>query len=683
MISSLSFVSFAQIFAPFAVKKHLFSAKEKLIVFLAFLFLLYNVSFGQAESNTEIISNIAEELAAEDNDPEAAALYLEYLNDLIENPVKINLRDENDLSRLFFLSDFQVKSLADYIRRTGNVVSIYEIASVPGFDQHTVEMMSPFISLKENDAGSSDSLSVRSTLLTNLILKPGEKDTSYLGSPLKILAKYSIAAGRFSAGLTTEKDAGEKFFTGSPPFPEFLSAYTSYSGKGVIRKVILGDFSLRFGAGTSINTAMRTGIQLTAPGFMTIRDNLRPYTSTDENNFFRGATADLAVKNAEVILFYSRNRIDATPVLSSDSVISSIISIYKSGLHNTSSLLLKKDLLTETVYGMSLSYNFRFMRVGANWSETWLSIPLQRNADDPESIHDFEGNKNRLLSINYNTVSGRIMIYGEMTVNNFRNLAFVNGATLRPSDRLSVNVLWRKYSYGYTSFNGRGPGSSSSSANEQGITGNFSFEAAKHLFISAGYDVTHYPWLKYRCSFPSMSRKGGIVLRYLPTEKLNFEFSYDYRYSMINNQKASGIAGIEGSESRTFKWLFRYTPDENSAFTTRISYKAAYPSGSRGMLLLQDVYYRFGRVPVTLWFRYCLFSTESWDSRLYTYENDLLYSFSIPALSGEGSRSYLMVKLDLGRIGEIRIKYSFTGITEKSGTEIFSDELKLQFRIWL
>jgi hypothetical protein len=681
MIPRISFVSFAQTFAGFAVIKNIISVKEKLIVFLAFLLLNY-ACFSQMENNNEIISNIAEELAVEDNDPEAASLYLEYLSELIDNPVKINLRDENDLSRLFFLSDFQVKSLADYIRRTGNIVSIFEIASIPGFDQHTVEMMSPFISLKENNNNSYDSLSVKSTLITNLILKPGEKDTSYLGSPLKILAKYKVVAGRFSAGFTTEKDAGEKFFTGSPALPEFISGYTSYSGKGVIRKIILGDFSLRFGAGTGINTAMRTGIQLTAPGFMTIRDNLRPYTSTDENNFFRGAAVDLAGKNAEAILFYSRNKVDATPVLSSDSVISSISSIYKSGLHSTPSLLQKKDLLTETVYGMSFSYNFRFMRVGANWSETLLSIPLQRNENDPENIHDFEGNKNRLLSINYNTVTGRLMIYGEMTVNNFRNSALVNGATLRPSDRLSVNVLWRKYSNGFTAFNGKGPGNSSSSANEQGITGNFSFEAAKHLFISAGYDVTHYPWLKYRCSFPSISRKGSIVLRYLFSEKLNFELSYDYRYSMINNQKASGIAGIGASESRTFKWLFRYMSDENSAFTTRISYKAAYPSGSRGMLLLQDVYYRFGRVPVTLWFRYCLFSSESWDSRLYTYENDLLYSFSIPALSGEGSRSYIMAKLDLGRLCEVRIKYGLTEITEKSGTESCSNELKIQFRLW-
>lgn len=681
MTYSRFFADLSQTFAPSAVKRCLLFIKEKLIVPFAFLLLNYSC-FCQVANNAEIISNIAEDLAAEDSDPEAAAIYLEYLNELSENPVKINQADENDLSRLFFLSDFQVRSLADYIKRNGNIVSIYEIAAIPGFDQHAAEMMLPFISLKENATGSSDTLSVRSTLLTNFILKPGERDTSSLGSPLKILSKYRISAGRFSAGFTTEKDAGEKFFTGSPPLPEFFSAYTSYSGKGLIRRVILGDFSLRFGAGTCINTAMRTGIQLTAPGFMTVRDNLKPYTSTDENNFFRGAAADLAIKKTELIVFYSRNRIDATPELSRDSTILFISSIYKTGLHNTSSLLLKKDLLTETVYGMSLSYNFRFMRIGASWSETRLSIPLHINADDPESIYDFEGAGNRLFSINYNTLAGRILFYGEMSLNNFSNSALVNGAMLRPSDRLTINVLWRKYSPGFTALNGKGPGNSSLSSGEQGITGNFSFEAAKHLFISAGCDVTHYSWLKYRCSFPSMSRKDGIVLRYLASEKFSFEFSYDYRYSMINDQNTSGVAGIKRSESSTFKWLFRYSPEENSSFATRISYKTVYPVWSSGMLLLQDINYRFTRIPLTLWFRYCLFSTGSWDSRLYTYENDLLYSFSIPALSGEGSRSYIMVKWDIGHLAELRIKYGLTSIIQKHGIENFDDELKLQVRFW-
>jgi hypothetical protein len=695
MISFKHFADFALTSVNLAVKKYSFSIKHKLIIFIVYI--ISPICFGQNVDFSEPIIDIAEELAEEENDPEAASLYFEYLNELSENPVRVNSGDENDLSRLFFLSDFQLKSLADYISRTGNIVSIYEIAAIPGFDQHIAEMMKPFISLKESTSESSDSLSVRSTLITNLVVKPGENDTSSLGSPLKLLSKYRISAGKFSAGFTIEKDAVEKFLNGSPPLPEFLSVYSSYSGKSLIKEVIIGDFSLRLGAGTSINNTMRTGIQLTAPGYLTGRDNLKPYTSTDENNFFRGAAADLTFKNAELILFYSRNRIDATPELSADSAIVSISSIYKTGLHNTSALLLKKDLLAETVYGINLSYNFKFMRVGVNWSETRLSLTIKNKTSSPENMYDFEGNFNRLLSINYSTITGRILVYGEMSLNNFRlpmvpdiyrdgmgreGTAIINGITLRPSDRLTINVLLRNYSRGFTAFNGKGPGNSSSSANEKGITGSFSFEAAKHLFISAGCDVTHYPWLKYRSSFPSTSCREEIIMRYLPSEMLSLEFIYDHRNSMTDDQRSSGVPGISRSDSHTLKWSLRYSPEEKPAFTTRIYYKTASPSNSRGMLLLQDISYKLAGIPLIVWFRYCLFSTDSWDSRLYTYENDLLYSFSIPALSGEGSRSYLMAKCDIGHFAEMRIKYGFTGISGKHGIESYSDELKLQIRIW-
>ncbi len=79
------------------------------------------------------------------------------------------------------------------------------------------------------------------------------------------------------------------------------------------------------------------------------------------------------------------------------------------------------------------------------------------------------------------------------------------------------------------------------------------------------------------------------------------------------------------------------------------------------MLLLQDISYRFAKIPVSVWFRYSIFTTDSWDSRLYVYENDLLNSFSIPALSGEGSRSYIMIAWKANKFINLRIKY---GITE-------------------
>ena len=120
---------------------------------------------------------------------------------------------------------------------------------------------------------------------------------------------------------------------------------------------------------------------------------------------------------------------------------------------------------------------------------------------------------------------------------------------------------------------------------------------------------------------------------------------------------------------------------KNLTLGTRIEYKTANPSGSKGMILLQEISYSFSKIPVTLWARYCLFNTDDWDSRIYTYENDMLYSLSIPALYKKGSRSYLMAKLNLSDYTEFRIKYGITSSYINGEAEKNTGEIKMQFRI--
>ncbi len=42
--------------------------------------------------------------------------------------------------------------------------------------------------------------------------------------------------------------------------------------------------------------------------------------------------------------------------------------------------------------------------------------------------------------------------------------------------------------------------------------------------------------------------------------------------------------------------------------------------------------------------RYALFDTDNYQSRLYEYENNLLYVMSIPAFFGKGRRWYILLK---------------------------------------
>ncbi len=647
------------------------------------MFLLIAVpGFCQEEDLPEMIRSIAEELASDESDPEAAALFIEQLNILSEDPININSCEEADLSSLFFLNDFQIKAIIDNVRTTGKIVSFYEISNIPGFDRQITEMMIPFITLGNNGSQTSGSPKLRNTLLTNFMIKPGENDTSNRGSQLKILGRYKVIAGKLTGGFTTEKDPGEPLLSGSTPMPDFLSGYLMYRGKNYMKKIIIGDYSSRFGLGTNINTGIRTGFSVNAPGYMAGRNEIRPYTSADENNFFRGIAAEFIIKNFGITLFLSHQNIDATVKASEDSTYYYSENLYRTGLHNTLSSLQKKDALSETTYGINLSCNLKKLRVGLLWSENRFSLPSNVEDDNPEYLHKFEGKTNRIFSAYYNSTIDRFLLFGEISSNNLQEIALVQGLTVRPSDRLSINLIYRNYSPGFSSFHGSAPGRSSAVNNEKGILGNFTFEGAKHLFFSAGCDISYSPWLKYRCISPSLAKKQEIRVKYIPEENLIFDLSYAVSRNQYNASDGQGIAGMETTSARTFKGQVRFTPWEYMTLTTRADFKVVDTSGSRGMLLLQDMIYRFSKIPVTLWLRYCIFKTDDWDSRLYTYENDLLYSFSVPTMSDEGTRSYFMVKWEIGEIAELRFKYGLTSTVSAGNTHSDKDEVKLQFRIW-
>jgi len=638
--------------------------------------------FSQEKSFPDVILSIAEELASGDTDPDAPAVFLEQLSSLAEYPVSINSGDESELTRLFFLNDFQIKSIIDYTSATGKIVSPQEIALIPGFDRQTVEMMIPFIIFNEKPASKKDHMNFNNSLLLNVITSPQEANTANIGSPWKMLTRYKMTSGRIAGGFTIEKDAGEKFLYGTPPLPDFLSGYISYSSGGFLRKLIIGDFSARFGNGTNLNTSIRTGYIINSAGFMPARNEFRPYTSTDENKFLRGIAVETGTKNLSVSFFFSRHKTDATVKMKADSSGLYIENLYKSGLHNTASLLEKKDALDETLTGINITYSLSRLRAGALWSLNRFSVPYLSYNEEPENLYKLQGNENSVLSVYYNWMYGKFLLFGELSGNSLNKIAALQGITIRSSDRLTINLIYRNYSPGFISLHGSAPGRNSSVRNEKGITGNFTFEAARHLFLSGACDLSFFPWLKYRCDFPSKAVKQEVRLKYLPGDDLSFDLVFVSSRTENNLTLRPGIPGIERTSAKSFKLQARYTPHNNITLTSRADYKSVEPSGARGMLLLQDISYTFKRIPLTLWARYCIFKSDDWDSRLYTYENDLLYSYSIPALSGEGTRTYILAKWELGELGEIRFKYGLTTKFTDYHQGSDKNEFRMQLRIW-
>lgn len=639
--------------------------------------LLLSSAAAIGQESTESVISIAESLAESATDNEEASFYFEKLAELSDDPVKINSADEDEISRLFFLSAYQVKALADYVKTSGSMMSVYEISMIPGFDQQTAKMIFPFITLDDGTKTVSKKVHVKHTLSTNITLAKGKKDSVSIGSPMKSLTRYRIDAGEFTAGFTAEKDAGEKFLSGSPPQPDFFSGFLSYAGKGFIKRIVIGDFSARYGLGTNINTGLGTGLNLTSEGYMPSRNEVRPYTSSDENKFFRGMASEFSVNKLTASIFFSENKTDAT-IENTDSLTDHIIGFYSSGLHNTPASLTRKDAVKNIVYGAGISYNTRKMKLGLAWSHDELSLPLVKESIKPADIFDFQGKTNDVYTFYYNAELNKILLYGEISSNELRRYAAVQGITLKLTDRIAVNSLFRSYSPGFSSLHGWAPGTGASGWNGTAIMANFTFEAAMNLFISGGCDFRDYPWLRYRCSSPSSQLKQEIRLKYIPGSLYSFEMLYNHQLTESDDQESLYIPSLKETNIHYLKASFRYSPTGNLALASRIDYKIVTPGKNEGALISQDVVYTIKGTPLTVYARYCLFSTGSWDSRLYAYENDLLNSFSIPALNGHGSRTYLMIRYK-NDFAEIRFKYGITSVEEVPGKEDFRFQVKLTF----
>jgi hypothetical protein len=78
-----------------------------------------------------------------------------------------------------------------------------------------------------------------------------------------------------------------------------------------------------------------------------------------------------------------------------------------------------------------------------------------------------------------------------------------------------------------------------------------------------------------------------------------------------------------------------------------------------------------------------MFNTDDWDTRIYTYENDLLYSYSIPALYGRGSRNYLMADWRIRDKAEVRFKYGILSKPQAGNNNAYSEEFRFQIRIFI
>ena len=106
---------------------------------------------------------------------------------------------------------------------------------------------------------------------------------------------------------------------------------------------------------------------------------------------------------------------------------------------------------------------------------------------------------------------------------------------------------------------------------------------------------------------------------------------------------------------------------------------------SKGFAIIQDVETKIKKSQLKG--RLAYFSTDSYDSRIYAYENDVLYAVSFPAYYGKGWRWYLIAKQPISRNLDFWIRIAQTKISDRdtlgSGTSEIDGKRKTDLKVQL
>lgn len=609
--------------------------------------------------------------------------YTEELESLGRSPVNLNNRDPEELRRLFFLSDRQIRSILKYTASFGDFQSIYELKTVEGLDSLTIQRMLPFVAIQPS---RTDDFSLREALTRGknqalfryqqilekqegykthtdslLLAKP---NAFYKGSPSRLLFKYQYDyRGRLRYGILGEKDPGEEFFKGSNRRGfDFYSAHFFYSGKGLVRRVALGDYHASFGQGLVMWSGLLFGKASLAGGNPSPARGIRPSSSANEFAYLRGGAVMLAHGPLEITAFAARNALDGTTVVS-DSLGEYIRGLQTTGLHRTPSEIASKNSLHLTTFGGNLDITGTLFKAGI----TAVSATFDKEFQPQTGLYRLfqQPLRKQFTTGVHASVFLRDLIFrGEIARDINGHLAGIINTSFQPDPRLSLWIIYRNYDKAFQNYFSNSFGENTGVYNEEGLYLGFRAALSRKLEMTGYADYFHFPWFRYRVDGPSGGREYFIRADFKLTRNTLIYLRYRFKLKDINTADSSRPVNVVVSPYyHNLRFHADYQPIPNLLLASRAEVVFNQPAAGgrrQGFLIYQEAVWTAGSIPLSLAARYALFDTDTYDERLYTYERDLRYSFSIPAYYYNGQRVYLMIKYSPYPWADLWIRYAAT-----------------------
>ena len=578
------------------------------------------------------IYNATSELGETDYEQLQTDLYA-----LHDAPIDLNHTSDEELSLLHFLSPQQIDEILAYADKH-SFGSLYELRMIQSLADYEIRDLLPFVTLTSNPLNSNPLIS--NPLISNpqheLIARVDARniESNEAKDPIYFQTRYRFdMQRRITAGVQLRRPVG-----GEAKDLQYGAYIQLRDIAPHLHTIVAGNFQASFGQGLVFAPVFRTGKSSYVTSVGQQSNGLRYYSSVDGEGL-HGAGATLRwewnkITRLDVSALYSMKRYN-------DSVWHHLVGANITFRHKQLELQLTaaENIWSDSIHPYrNAKYNRHYFR-GRNQAVLGASFRYHHAWFD--AFAEFATTQNHEIEQITNDK-------WQMTNSPHWGFGTIAGCRFYPTSGVSLIALYRYYSPYFDNPLGYAFSETSRLNDENG--GYLGFEITRwrnwRLF---GYgDVFYFSGYKYGLGDAMKTLGYDAMAEIQYHQPLNSKLS-TFNLNLRLRAKRKGDLSTYSTRAQfdwaQGRWSLRTTAEANITNNQLpITNNKSIPYG---FTVYQDISYslplREGR---GLGFRFRLqgFDAREWDNRIYCYEHDVLYAFSIPATYGIGCRAYLCLK---------------------------------------
>ena len=558
---------------------------------------------------------------------------------LHESPIDLNNTSDEELTQLYFLSPQQIDAILAYAYRHP-FESLYELRLIPELADYEIRDLLPFVYINRaalnSEAINTDALYAKEIfakahheLLTRIDARNIE---AYEGTdPIYTQFRYRFDfRRRVTFGVQLRRPAGG--FARDLQYGAYLQLNDITPH---LHTLVAGNFQASFGQGLVLAPVFHAGKSMYVTSVGQQREGLRYYSSVDGEGL-HGAGATLRWE------WNKTTRLD----------VSALYSMRRAN-----------DSTWHHLLGANLTLRHKKLQVELTAIENLWSDSIHPYTNAKYNRHYFRGRNQAVIGASFRYNHGWFDMFGEVaTAQNHQitndqspitkshwGFGTIIGSRFYPTNGISLLALYRYYSPYFDNALGYAFSETSRLGDENGGYLGFDITRLRNWrFIGYG-DIFYFSGYKYGLgdATRTLGYDAMAEIQYSWSKHPSFQGGDGGRLSLRLRARQKGDATYSTRAQFDWaqgSWSLRTTAEANiipsklSTLNSQLTY---------GFTIFQDISYslplREGR---GLGFRFRLqgFDAREWANRIYTYEHDVLYAYSIPAVYGLGGRAYLCLR---------------------------------------